>query len=172
MGLLEGAQGHGTPMLLPVGIVVNVPTCLLQFSEWNGDPIPGTYGGKAVLELNGEPLFAELAVLRLLEQDGWDGVWVDSYRRRYMRGLPGLVAPSELPEQWQSLFARIAGGKSSWSGRWDVVAWQGSRVLFVEAKRRGRDRIQASQLKWLEAALAQVPLSSFLLVDWHLSIRG
>lgn len=40
-----------------------------------------TYSGKDILDMDGEPAFAEIAILKLLEADGWDGVWVDTYSR-------------------------------------------------------------------------------------------
>ena len=54
-----------------------------SFSSWSGPPIADSSCGKPVLEFKGKPLFAELAILRILETDGWNGVWVDSYRRRF-----------------------------------------------------------------------------------------
>ena len=47
--------------------------CFPRFRAWTGEPITDTYNGKAVLELAGKPLFAELVILRLLEREGWQG---------------------------------------------------------------------------------------------------
>jgi hypothetical protein len=50
-----------------------------------------------------------------------------------------------------------------------VFAWRDKEILFVEAKKQGRDSLQESQHGWLEAALEEgVPLSSFLIVEWDL----
>jgi len=62
-------------MRLSSGEVVSVVKRHLSLKLWNGAPVPDTYGGKAVLDYNGQPLFAELVVLRMLEGDGWEGVW-------------------------------------------------------------------------------------------------
>lgn len=54
-------------------------------------------------------------------------------------------------------------------GVWDVYCWNDERVLFVELKRGGRDRIRSSQRLFLETALNQkLPLDTFLIVEWNL----
>jgi hypothetical protein len=50
-------------------------------------PIHDTYGGKTIVNLNGEALFAELAILHLVENDGWDSLWVDTYRNRFLYSM-------------------------------------------------------------------------------------
>jgi hypothetical protein len=52
------------------------------------------YGQKAVLEFRSKPLFAELVILRLFEEVGWSGVWVDSYRKRFRADV---TEPVEIP---------------------------------------------------------------------------
>ena len=61
---------------LPSGDSVEIPRCRVFFTPWRGEPIVDTFGGKPVLALDGEPLFAELVILRKLQVAGWDGVWV------------------------------------------------------------------------------------------------
>jgi hypothetical protein len=83
-----------------------VPKYWLVLRPWTGVALEDTYGEKAVVEVDGEPLFAELAILRLLEADGWTGVWVDGYRRVFRRHLPGSP-PVELPTQQRKIFDTI-----------------------------------------------------------------
>ena len=59
------------------------------FEAWRGPAIADTYGNKPVLDWHGEPLFAELVVLRQWQARGWDGVWVDSFRRQFRNGHDG-----------------------------------------------------------------------------------
>ena len=61
-------------MKIASGKTVHVPKCITTFDPWLGKPVKKTYGGKALLALNGKPLFAELVVLRMLEKDGWRGL--------------------------------------------------------------------------------------------------
>ena len=71
------------------------------------------------------------------------------------------------------LFDRIARRKQGRGGRWDVFAWRRDEFLFVEAK-GPKDRIQASQRAWLDAALRMdepLLLSSFVLVEWDFEPR-
>jgi len=46
----------------------------LKFKKWTGKPIENTMGNKEVLDINGKPLFAELAYLTYLNNEGWEGV--------------------------------------------------------------------------------------------------
>ena len=45
--------------------------------EWSG-----SYRTKRLVDVGGGGEFAELAVVRVLRQEGWQAVWLDSYRRR------------------------------------------------------------------------------------------
>lgn len=148
------------------GKSVQVPKCNHLLFRWTGKPIVDTYGGKEVLNFNGEPVFAELAIRGALDEGGWDGVWVDTYRKAFRRAMP----PSScgLPPQAQELYERIClanGGKKR--GWFDIFAWKGQDYLFVECKRRSKDSINDNQIGWIEAALnSGVPLDSLLICEW------
>ena len=68
-----------TEVHLPSGSTAMLPVCRPAFSWWTGAPIPFDYGKKPVLEHQGEPCFAELMILRLLNESGWEGAWVATY---------------------------------------------------------------------------------------------
>jgi hypothetical protein len=149
------------------GNVVELPKARPSFAEWVGpSPIP-TYGGKAILCYEGEALYAELCILRLLEASGWDGAWIDTYRRRLLRSPS---EPASIPPAVASVRAAIAARAGADSGSFDVIAWNGEDVLFAEAKRRGRDRIRRTQVRWIAAALETgVPKDALLIVEWTAS---
>ena len=67
------------PFLRPTGERVDaLPSVFVRFPMWRGSPFVDDMGKKtaAMVELDGEHLFAELAILRLLERDGWEGRWI------------------------------------------------------------------------------------------------
>jgi hypothetical protein len=64
---------------LPSGQWVSLPKSTPRFEQWTGEEPEDTYGGKEVLDSDGEPAFAEIRTLRLLEKAGWTGVWVDNF---------------------------------------------------------------------------------------------
>jgi hypothetical protein len=139
------------------------------FRLWTGDPIEDTYGNKPILDVDGEPVFAELAILRLFQREGWDGVWVDSYRQKYRVGYWGKGNEAVLPSEREELLEQVYRKLGNRKGCWDVYCWKGRETVFAESKRRTRDRIRETQLRWLEAALdVGVPLESFLLVEWSM----
>jgi hypothetical protein len=161
-------QPTGTVTLaLPSGQTVDVPLAITTYESWGGDPIADTYGGKpVVVDSRGKPAFAELAILRDLEAAGWQGVWVDSYRNRILTDWPPVRG--EIDRVAARRFDRIS--QSGTGKSWDVFAWCGERILFVESKRAGKDAIRRSQLAWLEAALrAGLSATDFLLVEWSLA---
>lgn len=148
---------------------VSIQKYFLHFKPWQGTPIANTYNGKAVIDWNGEPVFAELAVLRLFQSHGWDGVWVDSYRRKYRVGLPDVVEPVALPPQIDQLVESIRAKTGRSGGCWDVLVWKVTQVLFLELKRSKKDRIQESQIQWLEASLAEgLKVENFGFVEWEI----
>ena len=153
---------------LPSGRVVNVPKFLMRFREWarknekgtplnlEGRPID-TYHRKPVLDYRGEPVFAELAILRLLESEGWEGRWVDSFGGvKFRTGL--LDRPlCVLPAGPKALFDKIASAKGSRGGCWDVFAWRGKEFLFAEAKRVKEDKIRDASYRYSRPCPSPTP---------------
>ena len=154
--------------IISSGQAIEVETQVTSFRQWTGVPMENTYGGKAVIDYDGEPLFAELAILRSLQKLGFDGVWVDNYRKCFRNRMSEKCM---LPPHAQELFNAIVlknGGKRH--GCWDVFAWKDGHYLFVESKQRSgkyKDRMQKTQSAWLEAALkAGVDASCFRICNW------
>lgn len=156
-------------IVLLSGRKVSVAKYFLKFKEWKGRPIPNTYGNKAVIDFNGEPVFAELAVLRLFQSHGWDGAWVDSYRRKFRIGLPDVIDPVDLPTDKKNLIDSIKQKTSASGGCWDVFVWKDNKILFIELKRSKKDKIQNSQKIWLEESLNYgLDLDNFILIEWDI----
>lgn len=146
------------------GRTVSVCKAKPNFRPWNGPPPIDTSGGKPVLEYEGQPLFAELVILRILQMDGWDGAWVDSYSRRFCVGIGQYQS---LPADREMLLSNIYQTAGRRGGCFDVFAWRRDSILFAESKWKGHDRIRKSQVRWLSAALdTGLPLESFLVVEW------
>ncbi len=154
--------------MLPSGLEVDVPKTPAVFRQWIS-PLPSdTCNKKPILEFNGEMTFAELAILRIFERDGWEGRWIDSFGNKYRIGYWGGNTTKDLPARqtaipsWDSIRALT----SRRSGCFDVFCWRDSSVIFAEAKWRAHDTIRRSQRQWLENALdAGIPLNSLLIVE-------
>lgn len=150
---------------LSTGRTLAVGTATPPFDLWQGPPVPN-YGGKPVFRRKGLPMFPELAIIDLLAEVGWEGVWVDTFGRKFRNGLPTTHPPAELPRERAALFENIRQACGSTGGCWDVFAWRGDNTAFVESK-FGRDRIRRSQITWLESAIDfGIPAESFLIVHW------
>jgi len=71
---------------LPDGTEARIEALTIHFPDASpGKLAPGvlssTYTSKPLVQaITGESLFGELAILRALEGDGWDGVWVDTFQ--------------------------------------------------------------------------------------------
>ena len=163
--LMPTATEHLT---LPSGREVELPKATPRFAEWKGEFPWSTYGGKPILDLHGEPLYAEFVILCLLEAEGWSGVWVNHVHRG---PFPTRWTPSPIrilpPRNLLDLLDRIYARSGKRSGAFDVLAWVGESLLFAEAKHGGKDALRSSQKAWIEAALDEgVPLASLLVVEW------
>jgi len=151
---------------LPSGRSFDLPHCYPTFPEWSESNSTYTFGGKQLLNYAGRPVFAELYVLRLLQDHGWDGVWVSSYRRRYLRDMPAdskLRNHVSLEPEREATLRKIA---AKWGGCFDVFAWHGNEAIFCECKRQKRDRLRPSQLAWIDAAL-NAGATNLLVVEWE-----
>ncbi|HYH82228.1 MAG TPA: hypothetical protein VEX86_20635 [Longimicrobium sp.] len=176
-----------TPISLPTGRTVNeVPGVAMRFPKWAGEPFADDFGKKAagMVELDGEHLFAELAVLRLLERDGWTGRWVNTYSGKgevwkYLtewRDVPRQEQRNRVLEEPEprQLLARVAtmNRPARYAGCWDVFAWRGDEFAFVQCK-KGTAKpgaLSTDQEDWLRSALyvgdERLTLRSFRVVQW------
>src|SRR6059036_724786 len=61
------------------GRVVSIPRATVRFSPWPGAITIHTWGGKPVLDVQGEQTFAEVALLRMFQSSGWEARWLEAY---------------------------------------------------------------------------------------------
>jgi len=148
--------------------IVKIPKANIRFEKWLGEPLEDDYK-KTVLNFNSEPLFAELIILRILQNEGWKGVWVDSFRRKYRTDWINKNGV-ELPSKKQVFLNNIYKNLGSKKGCWDIFCWKDEKILFIESKQLSKDKIRETQVKFLESAL-NIGLTdkSFLIVEWTLA---
>ena len=116
-----------------------------------------TYRSKPLVLVNNEALFGELAILRYLQMDGWDGVWIDTFHGRGRRKVFWSNLPPSghgiLSVEAESLYDKIIvanSGKSS--GFFDVFAWKNGVFIFLEYKGEG-DSSNRNEKKWINTAI-------------------
>jgi hypothetical protein len=147
----------------PITIAKATPT----FQRWSGPLISDTYNGKQILDYNGRPAFAELAILWAMQGVGWNGVWNDTYSRAYRQGYWREPPVAALPANVATTLDKVSCRAGSRFGSWDVCCWRGNDLFFAESKCAGKDSIRETQIKWLEAALAvELRTDQFLIVEW------
>jgi len=124
-----------------------------------------------MVAVGGRPVCAELAVVSELALTGWRGVWVSAFGnclRRQWFPAPAFrtIAAAGAADWAVDIFDAVKdvnGGRLA--GYFDVFAWrEPDEVLFCEVK-VGRDRIQASQRRFLASALRLRPLSEFMIIE-------
>jgi hypothetical protein len=64
---------------LPSGATVHIPKCRTFFKRWRGEPLKETFGGKALIDVDGVPMFAELAIMHRFIGSGWEARWIEVY---------------------------------------------------------------------------------------------
>ncbi len=157
---------------------LTIPERHTSFSKWTGTPLLNDFGHKGVVEFDGRPMFAELAIAEMLKREGYSVRWAETYGRNGKlpifldewdeRGYAYQV-DKPIEETWVTnalaSIANLNGG--SYSGCWDVLAWKDGKLLFAESKRKKRDRIKETQISWLNAAIAYgLTPENFLMVEW------
>ena len=148
---------------------IEIPKANILFGQWLGEKFEDNYGGKDVINFNDEAVFAELAILRIFENNGWNGVWVDTFRKKYRIDWINKNGV-ELPSDKHLLLNKIYKTLGSKNGCWDIFCWKEERVIFAESKRRQKDKIRETQIKFLESALnCGLSKESFLIVEWTLA---
>lgn len=172
MDIPKELQPTGTMgVTLPRGATVSLPVCHPIFSPWEGNPVNFDYGKKPILNYKDEACFAELVILRMLLEHGWDGVWVETYgRTHYLRTMPSdwkLTAEHvSIPKDKEMLLQNIWKSAKT-TACFDVFAWHNDQILFCEAKRMGKDRFTDAQVRFIEGAIAcKVSPKSLLVVEW------
>ncbi|MBC7790422.1 MAG: hypothetical protein H7Z74_10785 [Anaerolineae bacterium] len=136
-----------------------------------------TYTNKPLVSLGQETLFGELAILRLLQVDGWSGVWVDTFHDRgrgklFWTNMPHLSEPFDLrrvPRARQSYDDIVSARSGRAGGFFDVLAWRKEELIFVEYK-GPKDGPNINEPHFLAAAVScdvQPSQLFYVLADLH-----
>ena len=159
--------------------LIKVPKCLVRFEKWEGVPVKNTFGGKAVVGLDGKPMFAEMAIAKTFIAAGWQARWIETYGKSNIQPIclsdwkddtyKSQVHDAINDEKILAMLAGIVAINKGYSGCWDVLAWKGDKVLFAESKRKGKDRMRDTQRGWLAACLEYgMKEDDLLVVEWDM----
>ncbi len=108
------------------GTAVAVTTVLRQELAWPPDAaVPDSYGNtpnKLRLHLDGELLYPEFIIVRLLEHEHWSVGWMNNWKRTFERSMG---EPVKIPEHIEQLLSHIG----ACTGKGDVAAgiWSAGR---------------------------------------------
>lgn len=145
-----------------------IKTSFYEFELWQGKPIENSYGGKTILNYNNQPLFAELVALQLFIEQGFNGVWVDTFKKKYRIGLPENTEPIFLPTEIQNHLDVLLKINGSSKGVWDLLLWKNDKIKFVELKRIKKDKIRTTQIDFLKACLLSgLKTDQFEILEWQ-----
>ena len=160
------------------GQIVQIPKVIVEFTAWNGIPIENTFGNKPLINFNGKPMFAELAIMNIFIENSWNAKWIETYAKPKMNPIY-LSEWIDKPFKNQKndsidnkliqivLNAIAKNNGDNFGGCWDVVAWKNDKIIFAESKRSKKDSIKTTQNKWLKSAF-EIGLTeeNFLIVEW------
>jgi hypothetical protein len=150
----------------------------LKLNRWTGSNFQHSFGGKPIVSYDGKAMFAELAIVQIVQRAGWSSRWVETYgsnNKEPVFLIDWLDAPltEQISQPLDSAFhqerlAKIAAQNgNSYNGCWDVLAWSGERTLFIETKQYKKDTIRDSQIKWSLAGLKTgLEPTNFLIAQW------
>lgn len=143
---------------------VYIATQQWALEPWEGEDQPGlplTWARKGKFAVNGNRSCAELAIVHLLQDDGWHGVWVSAFnpQRLFSEWPPDAgvetIAQAGAPMWAVEVFDRLrAANRGKLGGFFDVFAWrEPGEVRFDEVKVGSRDHIRPTQLTFVKRAL-------------------
>ncbi len=157
-----------TSFNLSANELVKIPKANIRFEKWLGEPLEDNYR-KTVIDDEGKTSFAEFAILRIFQNDSWEGVWVDTFSKKYRTDWINKNGV-ELPSEKEMLLNKIYKNLGSKKGCWDIFCWKDEKNLFIESKQQSKDKIRETQVKFLECALNfGLNSESFLIVEWTLA---
>jgi hypothetical protein len=144
---------------LPSGLMVRIESLTVRFPS--ADPprlsdgvLSRTYTSKPLVNVDGDGVFGEIAIVRNLRKDGWSAVWADTFHgRKFWAEMPVGASPVALPPRVRGLYDRIAERKGNPNGCFDVIGWKAGRVVWLEYK-GPKDRPNRNEELWIDAALA------------------
>ena len=154
------------------------PVCIATqrwaLEPWEGEDPPGLakiWSRKPKFAVNGSRSCAELAIVHHLRNQGWHGIWVNSFGPRELRSewfpapavktLAETGAPAWAVEAFDRLSAANGG---TLGGFFDVFAWREPGEVRCEAK-AGPDRIKPTQLRFIELALRFHRSEQFMIIE-------
>lgn len=147
------------------------------FSVVKTNPETFDYGKKPFIEYQGETYFAELVILKILLDAGWNGVWVETYGgTHFLKTMPekwNLKAEHiSIPEEKEEILKNIWKlGKTK--ACFDVFVWKDDQIMFLEAKRSGKDKLTSAQIRFIEGALSYGLLpEQLVIVEWNENIKN
>ena len=154
---------------------VDIATQRWVLEAWEGEDPPSLakiWARKPKFAVNGSRSCAELAIVHHLRDDGWRGVWVNSFGPRELRSewfpAPALktLAETDGPDWAVEAFERLrAANGGTLGGFFDVFAWrEPGQVRFCEAK-VGPDRIKPAQIRFLEVTLRCHRQADFMIIE-------
>jgi hypothetical protein len=135
--------------------IVPVVTARLEFARWPGPKLTWqeTYGKTPIVGPDGGRTCAEVAIVSSLRATGWNAFWIDTFGQAPAVWRPFIATPANLADPVRSIFETVEYSLGNVKGgRWDIVAWKGAEVAFIESKGSG-DSIRSSQVAWLERAV-------------------
>lgn len=152
------------------GLGVKLPITRPKFRAWKGECV-FDYGGKPLLDYNGEACFAELLIARLLIDNGLNAVWVETYGGiHYLRSMPKdwklKTEHISIPQDKEDFLKKI-WRQSKTTACFDVLAWDDENIILLEAKHLKKDNLTNPQIKFIKGAIdCGVDCNNLLIVEW------
>src|ERR1700712_5442299 len=130
---------------------IEIPKSTIAFKKWEGLAIANTFGGKPLVDFDGVPMFAELAIMKLFIISGWNARWIETYGAsdkapyHFSDWIDAKLTgqPIDLIQE-EHILTRLNEisliNKNFYSGCWDILGWLNEHIVFAESKRSKKDK--------------------------------
>ena len=114
-----------------------------------------------VLDSEKNGVWAELALLLIYKKEGYNGIWLDTFHKRFWSSREKLKEFDSLPQKIRNILGSKRGGL------WDLIVWKGDKIKFIESKHLLKDKIRTNQIKFMNSLLKMgFDKEDFIVAEW------
>lgn len=150
---------------------------IFKLEKWTGISLKNTFGNKPQINYKNNSLFAEVAILKILQDNNFNAVWIETYAMKNKKPyyfndwIDGKLTEQKSiilqDEKIVSILDSISIINETYAGCWDILCWKNEKIYFIDCKRKKKDFLRKTQIKWYQSALEFGLINdNFIIFEW------